>query len=246
MKRFCINKIFTANEIIDVPHNIVRHIHVVRLTVGETVELFNGQNQSYLAEIISLEKHHAALRIIRINPQESVPQTKINLAIALVANDKMDLIIQKAVELGVDKIIPLYSKYSARLPNTRSANRLTHWQNIIISSACQCGQNQLPTIDMPINLNSLYEKFQYDVKVIMNPQSDLEFNYLNINNQKISQAILLVGPEGGFSNEEAELAAKHNYRSLQLGNLIMRSETAVIAGLSILNLYLKQWHMPGL
>jgi 16S rRNA (uracil1498-N3)-methyltransferase len=240
VKRFYLNKIFAVNEIIDVPREILHHIQVLRLKIGEIVELFDGNNQSYQAEIINLDKRLTNLKIIQKNQLTSISMFKLSLAIALVANDKMDLIIQKAVELGVTEIIPIFSERSARLISERSANRLTHWQNIVINSCCQCGQNLLPIISLPIALNALYEKSQdYDIKIILNPHSDLRFTNKTITN--INKAILLVGPEGGFTEMEVKLARAHNYQELQLGNLIMRSETAVIAGLSTLNLYLKQW-----
>ncbi|HLX55240.1 MAG TPA: RsmE family RNA methyltransferase, partial [Aquella sp.] len=212
----------------------------------------------------------ATLKIIKINAPKPIPPIMTSLAIALIANDKMDLIIQKAVELGVNRIIPVYTERSARLVEERSSNRLNHWQNIIISSCSQCGQNLLPTIALPISINSLFENPEYDVKIIMNvPEKDCHARQSLTRNDDaqhsracnddlrgndifmsssgkssgsvIKQAILLVGPEGGFTDEEIKRAILHNYESLQLGNLIMRAETAAIAGLSVLNLYLRAW-----
>jgi 16S rRNA (uracil1498-N3)-methyltransferase len=293
VKRFYLTTPLTPDEIINVPIEIVRHMHVLRVRVGELVELFDGKNGSCQSEVLNLDKRAATLKIIKINPLSPMPIIVTSLAIALIANDRMDLIIQKAVELGINHIIPVDTERSARIVNERSANKLSHWQNIIISSCSQCGQNLLPTITLPIPINSLYENSKYDVKVIMNiPDVDcharqslarndsnirqslarnddntrqsLDCNdstlqglgcdddntrqNLNCNddlrgddNRSIKSAILLVGPEGGFTDTEAKLAASHGYQSLQLGNLIMRAETAAIAGISILNLNLKQW-----
>lgn len=246
MKRFFLSDSFTIDEIIDVPQEIVRHIHVLRMSLGELIEIFNGQNQSYIGEIINLGKRNATIKIIRINPVTSLPTIQISLAIAMVANDKMDLIVQKAVELGVSHIIPLHSEYSARLIKSRSDSRLSHWQNIIISSCAQCGQNLLPSIDLPIDMHELFTKTNYDIKIIMNtPHAEARLikpQQPKIHDQKnISNALLLVGPEGGFSSNEIELAISNNYQTMQLGNLVMRAETAVIAGLAALNLRLNQW-----
>lgn len=219
-------------------------MHVRRVRIGELVEFFDGKNNSYLSEIISLDKRSAKLKIIKKNQDTPISPIEVSLAIALIANDKMDLIIGKAVELGVRRIIPVYSEYSGRVIDERSANKLTHWQNIIISSCEQCGQNILPTIALPIPLNSLYENLKYDLKIIMNvPSHNTSGNQLpQIKRDDINTVIMLVGPEGGFTPAEAKGANLHNYQSLGLGTLIMRAETAAIAGLSILNLHLGIWN----
>jgi 16S rRNA (uracil1498-N3)-methyltransferase len=244
VKRFYLNAALKPDEIVNPPAEIVRHMHALRVRTGELVEFFDGKNRSYQSEVLNLERRNAALKIIRENPVIPVPKIVISLAIAVVANDKMDLIIGKAVELGVRHIIPVYSEYSGRLIEERCANKLAHWQNIIISSCEQCGQNLLPTIDLPIPLNLLYDNMEYDLKVIMNVPShtanSINFQKDNHGNN-INKAILLVGPEGGFTDDEVKDAAAHNYQSLQLGNLIMRAETAAIAGICAINLYLGAW-----
>lgn len=244
MKRFYLNTAFVRDEIIDAPSEIVRHMHVLRVRIGESIEFFDGSNGSCQSEILSLDKRSATLKIIKINPLSPMPAITTSLAIALVANDKMDLIIQKAVELGINHIIPVYTERSARLVNERSANKLSHWQNIIISSCGQCGQNILPTIALPVPITSVYENSEYDTKIIMNvPNISSSGLFLGSKADCVTtkHVILLVGPEGGFTDEEIKCATLNDYQSLQLGNLIMRAETAVIAGLSVLNLYLRVW-----
>ncbi|MCC2625034.1 MAG: rRNA ((1498)-N(3))-methyltransferase [Burkholderiales bacterium] len=248
MKRFYLNIDFSLGQIINFSNEIVRHMHVVRVKIGELIEIFDGNNNSCQGEVLSLDRRNATLKIIQKNLPSPLPFAQISLAIGLIANDKMDLIIQKAVELGVNNIIPLHSEYSGRLTHDRSANKLAHWQNIIISSCCQCGQNLLPTIALPISIDSLYKKTEYDIKVIMNvpkPDSRLLQSCVRGNENWLwndgRSVILLVGPEGGFSEVETKQATLHGYQSLQLGNLIMRAETAAISGISILNLYLKKW-----
>jgi len=258
VKRFYLNTILALDEVINAPNEIVRHMHVLRVRVGELIEFFDGNNGSYQSEILSLDKRSATLKVIKINPLSPMPAIITSLAISLVANDKMDIIIQKAVELGVNHIIPVYTERSARIVDERSANKLNHWQNIIISSCGQCGQNLLPTIALPMPINSLYEKSEYDVRIIMNVPTYMSSSGLSRGSDvdkldchsiksdtTIKQAILLVGPEGGFTDEEVKRATEHNYQSLQLGNLIMRAETAAIAGLSVLNLYTRAWGSPA-
>lgn len=241
MKRFYINADFTPDEIIQLPPNVVQHMQVLRVKDGEIIELFDGVAYTYQGAVISLDRRVAKLKIIKKSPIVPGTAKKISLAIANVANDKMDLIIQKAVELGVNNIIPVYSEHAKRLILSRSTNRLKHWQQIIISSCCQCGQNRLPEIILPISLNSLYSEYRFDVKIIMHPQANLVPVLPQDLAAQTTCGVLLVGPEGGFTVSEIELAHRHNYQSLQLGNLIMRTETAVFAGLTALNLHLKNW-----
>jgi 16S rRNA (uracil1498-N3)-methyltransferase len=247
VKRFYLDIEPIPGESIDISNEIVRHMHVVRVKPHELIEIFDGKNNSCQCEILNLDRRNATLKVIRKNPASSVPFVQISLAISLIANDKMDLVIQKSVELGVTNIIPVISEYSGRLVEERAANKLAHWQNIIINSCCQCGQNILPGITLPIPIEALYNQTEYDIKVIMDvPGEDCTARPSLARNDNLcgndeGSAILLVGPEGGFTNTESKMATAHGYQSLQLGNLIMRAETAAIAGISILNLYLKNW-----
>lgn len=245
MKRFYLNQPLDSLDIINASDEIVRHINVLRLKKYETIELFDGNNQSVTAVIADITRKSVQFKTVGVVKKHINQLPQIILAVALVANDKMDIIVAKAVELGITNIVPIYSERSARLVDDRIDNRLSHWQNIIISSCCQCGQNQLPVISTPISLEMLHKTHNPDLKIIMHPYRD------NMDKQKLqpetissnpNDALLLVGPEGGFTDFEVQMAIKNNYMSLQLGSLILRAETAAIAGLSFLNLHLHKWN----
>ena len=255
MARFYLNAPLSVGQTIDLPPDIIRHLQVLRIREHEVIQLFNGNGSEYEATLSNLNKKQAAALVIKKNEQWSqTSQNKISLAIGLIANDKMDLVIQKATELGVKEIIPLYSKYAQRISSERLNKRMEHWQSIIISSCMQCGQNYIPTICMPI----LYEELlndtgKYNLKLILSPREVDAANPQKRHEQEvgldwdvtksldITHALLMVGAEGGWSNLEVTEAIKQGFIPVKLGELILRAETAVIAGISLLNVKLKIW-----
>lgn len=208
----------------------INHIHALRLKNDDTVDLFDGRGNLAHATISNIEKKSV---IVQIKAVKSTPQNSqiLCLAIGLIANDKMDLVIQKAVELGVSQIIPLYTVRSQRISNDRLTTRVLHWQKIIISSCEQCGQNILPLILEPTNLNDLFAKHNnYEQKIVL----ALDHKKTSLKNNHKS-TILLVGSEGGLTPSEMDLIYDNGYTPIHLGSLVLRSETAAIAGLSLIN-----------
>jgi len=238
--RFYLDTISSSDQIIDLPLNIVKHMQVLRLKNGDIISLFNGKGAEYSAKLLTLDRKNAKVEVLKEIALNTNPTNKLSLAISVIANDKMDLIIQKATELGVSEIIPIYSKHSQRIANDRLANRLEHWEQIIINSCCQCRQNILPCITEPIYFNNLIEnKDSFNLKVILS-LAPSNHDFKSSATPPIN-AMLVVGPEGGFTDEEYNMALKNDYKPLKLGNLILRSETAAIAGLSLLNSQLNIW-----
>jgi 16S rRNA (uracil1498-N3)-methyltransferase len=223
------------------PPNLVQHIHVLRCKLLQEIILFNGRGGNYLAQIVQMDKRLIEVKVLAYNPSPPPIKPTITLALSIIANDKMNLIIQKATELGVDKINLLFSSYSQKFKSERIENRLTNLKNIAISSAMQCNRDAIPFIASPLK----YEEFLVDehktnnlnngLKVIMSTlNSNDAFKQLDKANN-IEEIIFLVGPEGGFSFQEENLAIQNGYAPLHLGNLILRSETAAISGLVVLN-----------
>lgn len=211
-------------------NDTINHIRATRLRPKDNVILFNGTGDFAKASIDTIERKLVNFIVDKVE-SETISSKKICLAIGLIANDKMDIIVQKAVELGVGKIIPIYTNYSQRISSERIATRMSHWQKIIISSCEQCGQNILPGIIPPITLSELLDKHDsYEQKIVLNFANSNHFKLSNTQN-----SILIVGPEGGLTNSEINLLHQHNYKSMQLGSLVLRSETAAITGLSLIN-----------
>lgn len=247
MPRFYTTNIDIAiNQEIALDDSVVSHINVLRLKVNQPIVLFNGDGHDYDAVITALNRNMVKVYIKDKSKNNSSmgDGLKINLAMCLIANDRMDIVVQKATELGVSQIIPVISKFSQRINPERLKNRLLHWQKIIISACEQCGRSTLPEIHMPVKFSELVndnpeeDKLTY-TKVICNQHND-DSGAIKLPNVS-NNLLILVGPEGGFSPEESMQAAKCGFISLQLGTNILRAETAAIASISSLRTMLHQW-----
>jgi len=143
----------------------------------------------------------------------------------------MDFTLQKAVELGVNKITPIISeRCNVKMDADRWEKRLNRWRQIIISACEQSGRQVIPTLNPVVSLDSWVASCSAELKLILHPHED---NSLNTN-KKHKNIILLIGPEGGFSQMEIGLALKNDFRCVQLGPRILRTETAALAGVAVL------------
>ena len=208
----------------------------MRVKVKDKFTVFNGDGFNYKAEVISVEKKKLKINIISKDENYSESQTKITLIQSLSTNEKMDWIIQKATELGVNQIVPIYSSRSIiKLDSTRADKKMIHWQQVLISACEQSGRSRIPQIYKPTNLIQALEKPKFNektLKLILTPNGqNLLKNLGPLNNKEI---ILLIGPEGGFSEEELKLANDYKFNSLKLGPRTLRTETAPLSILSII------------
>ena len=232
MSRFYVNLPLIPDEVLELPMDVVRHILVLRHKINDNIVLFNGDGTSYNAKIVGISRKTVEVKITEQIKNNHSEKLNIHLLLCIIANDKMDLAIQKAVELGITEITPIISERSQKLHTDKIAKRMEHWQKIIISSCEQCGNNIIPKLNHPIRLDEVSANPD-GINLIMsttegNPQQQGEGP---------KQVQLLVGPEGGFSQTEQVCG----FVPLMLGNLIFRSETAVIAGLSYVQLKYGNW-----
>lgn len=232
MARFFVAQPLVVNAIYGLPPEVVRHVQVLRYRQGQELSLFNGDGYDYLARIEKLERREISVTILSATRVVNESPLAINLLVAVIANDKMDLLIQKAVELGVAKISPLFSERCQRLKSERMTNRVEHWQKIIIAACEQSGRAVVPQLVEPQEFNSAILQAAGVVKWILSPHH-LSAEY-NLSPEAVTSVDLAVGPEGGFSEEEIKTAHDCGFSSRQLGTRILRAETAVIAGISIL------------
>ena len=212
----------------------LHHIkNVMRNKPGNKIEVVYHE-KLYICEIEDL--NNRKVRIISEELEEHELNTDITIAIALVKEQKMDIILQKLTELGINRIIPLEMERSiVKLDNKRFIRKKERWETICKEAAEQSKRNKIPVID---NIKSIKElvKEEFDIKIIC---STTEKNvtikkYLNTNlkNKKI---LFVIGPEGGISNKEEEFLKKSGMSSISLGSRIMRVETAAIYIASIIN-----------
>lgn len=212
---------------------------VLRLKKGDAITLFSGHGGEYSAHIENVNKSNTTVLIHAYHDTDCESPLNITLAQAICVNEKMDWIIQKAVELGVTCIQPITTTRSiVHLSDERSSKRLQHWQKIIISACEQCGRNHLPQILPLITLPEWLSQKK-------NTQSSHDLSFMlsttaaeslrNIPQPPVSAHLaLVIGPEGGFTQEE-EVAILHTgFIPVRLGRRILRTESAALAAISAL------------
>lgn len=208
-----------------------RHMHVFRLKQGDKVELFDDLGTIGLGTIETIEKESIEIKITEI---QKVRKTGVFKAIATAVpkGKRFDLLIQKATELGADKIILLTTKRTIVKPRETKIERL---KKIAVEAAKQSKQNKIPEITEPVTVDKLIEiTAEYELKIIAQPNADKTIKEV-MQSTKPQKIICLIGPEGGFTNEEIALAEKNNFIPASLGQEILRTETAGIAVLAMMN-----------
>jgi 16S rRNA (uracil1498-N3)-methyltransferase len=208
---------------------------VLRLKPGDEVFVFDGEGREYLCRIESLRRDEAALTIIEsVEPASPESALDLTLALALLKGEKFDLSVQKATELGVTKILPVLTKLSdIRLRDERDAEKRTaRWRRIALEAAKQSGRARLPSIEEPLAFDALLQTAQPgdDEWRLMFAERGghglaQTFEQSSARPQSITA---LVGSEGGWTDEEIQLARAANYRIITLGGRILRAETAAI------------------
>lgn len=211
-------------------HHIAR---VLRAKIGDELTLFNGEGDEYGAIIINIDKKGVEVEVTKLIERNVESPINICLAQGIARGEKMDFIVQKAVELGVTTIFPLITeRCNVRLDNAREEKRLLHWQSVIISACEQSGRNRIPDISAPQSLSSWLPTVNADMKLVLSPhvQNKLDANQLTAK----STIILLIGPEGGLSDQEIKMSEMHGFLPLNLGPRVMRTETAGLAAVAVL------------
>ena len=221
----------TTGEIINLPRDKAHHIsHVLRMRLGNSIKLINDSGNEYLSKIIEISKKSAQIEIGKsIRTTNESPLT-INLCLAVARGQHMDFSIQKAVELGVKNIIPVISEFSnVKIQDDRVSNKLSHWQNIIISATEQCGRSYLTQIQKPVSLTEWMSIESSKSRLILHPESNQSMSSISLPDDELT---LMIGPEGGFSDAEVEHAQENGCQPISLGPRILRAETAAVCAVS--------------
>ena len=221
----------------DLPPDAAHHAtRVLRLRVGDTVEIFDGIGNEYRGLVADLSGKRTTIgNITAIGINRESPLHTL-LAQALVSSEKMDWIIQKSTELGVTEIQPLATERSvARLSAERTAKRLEHWQQVAISACEQCGRNTQPLIHAPLDIMAWLQQPSQDddTKFILLPQGATSLHGQAKPHGAVS---ILIGAEGGFTEAESDAALHCGFIPIKMGARVLRTETAAIAGLAVLQM----------
>jgi len=208
-------------------------LHVLRLKKGSRIDLFDGTGTLYSAEISGISKERIFLTLLSSTPS-SRPKPELHLATALVKGKKLELVLQKAVELGVTALHPFISTYCDRqaIRNDSSSNR---WQRIILEACKQCGQALPPHLSAPVSFSGLlHNAFRYNrILLCYEKEASRRISDIPLMPTHDERILLIIGPEGGFSDSEIASARHHNCTTVSLGSLTLRAETAAIAATAI-------------
>lgn len=232
--RFYVPQPLSVGDTFNVPDSTARHmVQVLRLPLNAEITLFNGDDCEYCARIIAVQKKRVQVEVFHVHTVSRESPINLQLVQAVAKGDRMDWIIQKAVELGVASIQPVISQRSnVNLPSDRWQKKLAHWQGIITSACEQCGRNRVPDI---FNVKPLAEIAEQTAsldahKVIFSPKSQ---TLLSAQQFSGVDFIMAVGPEGGFDDDEEAFLAQKGYDLYNLGPRILRTETAAISAIAL-------------
>jgi 16S rRNA (uracil1498-N3)-methyltransferase len=223
------------------------HARVLRLRPGDAVDLFNGDGRRYRSRLLAPVGRQALAAVESVTDGRTESPLELGLAQAIPASDKMDWLIEKAVELGVNRIQPLLSQRCVlRLDAERTARRIAHWRRIIIASCMQCGRDRLPTIAAPLHFDAwLRDGATASWPDAASPDDEAGTQTLLLLTPRAGTALsalqapagtvwLLAGPEGGFTDAEESSAIGRGWRPVRLGPRVLRTETAGPAALAAL------------
>lgn len=204
-------------------------VQVLRLTAGDPVTLFNGDGRDYLARIERCARLSVRVQVLGASEPEPPSALAITLALGVSRSERMDLAVQKAVELGVSAIQPLFSTRTVvRLSGDRLARRAEHWQGVVIAACEQSGRRRCPRLASPLALLDWLSQHQAG-GVLLHHAAERALPQLPAPNAELS---LLIGPEGGLAPEEREYAESRGFVPVRLGPRILRTETAPLAAIA--------------
>ena len=231
MPRFYVSAELSPGLMLELPDNVLRHLHVLRVKAGEEITLFNGNGRAYAARLTALEKRCAAALVLDEAAPANESPLRITLIQAVSGGERMDFTLQKSVELGVAEIWPVLSERSiVRLAGERADKRVARWQEIVVSACEQSGRNVVPQVRP---LQSCREA------LAALPAADARL-LLGLNHaQSLQNAAaaprnitFMVGPEGGWTAAEEQQASAAGFRSVMLGPRVLRTETAALAAIA--------------
>ncbi|MCF4009144.1 16S rRNA (uracil(1498)-N(3))-methyltransferase [Rheinheimera sp. UJ63] len=224
----------SVNQTLLLDDDAANHVsRVLRMQTGQAIQLFNGDGFNYDSHIVDVSKKQVQVQVVaqQANPVES--PLSIHLGQGISRGDRMDFAIQKAVELGVTEITPLFTeRCGVKLDGERLAKRNEQWQKIAISACEQSGRSVVPRVHSAISLAQWLAQQTKELKLTLDPRASATIKTLSP-----AQTIrLVIGPEGGFTDAEVIATAQAQFTGIQLGPRILRTETAALTAISALQL----------
>ena len=230
--RFYQNTPISVDNILALDDDAVGHVaRVLRMRCGESIILFNGDGNEYHAELVEVEKRRVNAKILSSTQPNRISPLQIDIGQSISRGERMDYAIQKATELGMNSMTPLLSeRCEVRLKADRLAKKQQQWQQLSISACEQSLRTTTPVIQAATSLEAWVNNCQAELKLVLHHHCAEPLD-TRLQPQSIA---LLIGPEGGLSDAEVEHAKKAGFQSVVFGPRVLRTETAPVAALSIL------------
>ena len=237
MIRIYVDQTLREGDEIRLPESAGHHLRtVLRLCRQDELVVFNGQGGEYHGHIAGSDQRQVLVRITHFDPIERESPLSITLAQAVSRGERMDYTIQKAVELGVNRIVPLATQHGVvRLGASRLERRREHWRGIIAHACEQSGRTRVPLIDDLHDLVQWADTDDAGTRYVLDPSAD---DALTAHAKPEGDVSLIAGAEGGFTAAEMDALHRAGYASVRLGPRVLRTETAAVAALAVLQ---SQW-----
>jgi 16S rRNA (uracil1498-N3)-methyltransferase len=231
LSRVYVDMPLSAGSVIELPPSAAQHLaKVLRARSGDEIVLFAGDGFEFAAAVDSIRGSRVTAAVGEARAIDRESPLAVTLVQCIARGDRMDVIVQKATELGVARIVPVMSRRSVvRLDAAQAASKAEHWRGIAVAACEQCGRNRLPVIEAPRQLiHYLGEAPPSGPRLVLEPDAGGSGDALKID----AAVAMAIGPEGGFDGEELEAFRVSGFLSVALGPRVLRTETAAIAGLA--------------
>ncbi|WP_315368685.1 16S rRNA (uracil(1498)-N(3))-methyltransferase [Kingella oralis] len=230
MPRFYLPTALAPHTTLNLPDNIIRHIHVLRLNAGDSITLFNGTGNDFAATLQTIGKRHAECHIHAQRQPENESPLAITLVQAISSGERMDFTLQKSVELGVRAIQPIISERCVvRLSGERADKRVQRWQDIVIAACEQSGRSIVPTVLPIVSFSDYLRQMPPELHLMMSLRRATTLRDIAPAPQTLR---LMIGPEGGWTPAEEQATLEAGVQTITLGKRVLRTETASLAVLA--------------
>ena len=225
-------QVLHCGDIVQLEPGAAQHVaRSLRMSSGDPLVLFNGDGGEYHSLIDNAERKRVTVKVGERRDGVAPSPLAIHLGIAISRGERMDWVLQKATELGASELTPLFTERTeVKLDDQRSPKKLRHWRQVAISACEQCGRNRLPDINPPARLLDWLTSTEADIRYVLHHRASAH----PATDTAPASIALLVGPEGGLSTTEIAAAERTGCEALALGPRVLRTETAPLAAIAIL------------
>lgn len=226
-------ELLTAGSEIALNDDAANHVgRVLRMSAGQALELFDGSNLVFPAQIVEPGKKSVRVSVGEGREESRESPLHLHLGQVMSRGEKMEFTIQKAVELGVNVITPLFSeRCGVKLDAERLAKKNQQWQKIVVAACEQCGRNSVPEVREAMTLEAWSAEQEPGLKLNLHPRASQSINTLPL---PVERVRLLIGPEGGLTADEISMTARHGFTDILLGPRVLRTETTALTAITAL------------